>query len=153
MSPNPRYAEGTTVGIDATLTSIRKLLLGAEATHYAFIEGPDYGGVQFALRGLHYKFLVKRPTWTDLYDRYRDPRRVDQSRAVEDEWRRRWRARLLWLRAMLEFAEVEPEMFAEAMLGSLVLPDGQRLAEWSIPQVEAAYSGGKMPPLMLGSGE
>ena len=148
-----RYAEGTTVGIDATTNQIRKLLLVAGATHYAFGEGPDKGGIQFALNGLHYRFEVKRPTWADLYDRYRDPRRVDQTRAVEDEWRRRWRARLLWIKAMIEFAEVEPDAFSEAMLGSLVLPDGQRLAAWSIPQIEAAYSDGTMPPLMLGSGE
>ncbi len=147
-----RYAEGTTVGIDQTLNQIRKLLLVAGATSYAYGEGPDGAGIQFALNGLHYKFMVKRPTWADLYDRYRDPRRVDQSRAVDDEWRRRWRARLLWIKAMLEFAEVEPDAFAEAMLGNLVLPDGQRLAEWSIPQIEAAYSGGKMPPLLLGTG-
>ena len=147
------YAKGTTVGIDATLASMRKLLLSADADMFAYGEGPDEGGVQFRLNGLHYRFTVKRPTWADLYDRYRDPRRVDQARAVDDEWKRRWRARLLWIKAMVEFAEVEPDAFAEAMLGSLVLPDGQRLAEWSLPQVTAAYSDGRMPPLLLGTGE
>lgn len=153
MSPTRRYAEGTTTGVDLTLQQIRKLLIVAGATHYAFGESPDHGSVQFALNGLHYRFDVKRPTWADLYDRYRDPRRVDQTRAVDDEWRRRWRARLLWLKAMIEFAEVEPDQFAEAMLGSLLLPDGQRLAAWSVPQIEAAYSGGAMPPLLLGTGD
>lgn len=147
-----RYAEGTTVGVDRSINEIRKLLLVAGCTHYAYGEGPDEGGVQFRLNGLHYRFTVKRPTWADLYDRYRDPRRVDQSRAVEDEWKRRWRARLLWIKAMIEFAETEPDAFAEAMLGNLVLPDGQRMAAWAVPQIEAAYSEGAMPPLLLGNG-
>lgn len=153
MTATRRYAEGTTIGIDQTLNQIRKSLLVAGATHYAFGEGPDYAGIQFRLEGLHYKFVVKRPTWEDLYDRYRDPRRVDQTRAIEDEWRRRWRARLLWLKAMIEFAEVEPEAFAASMLGYAVLPDGKTMAEWSVPQLEAAYSAGTMPPLLLGTGE
>lgn len=146
-----RYAEGTTVGVDNTLQQIRKLLLGAGANHYAYGEGPESAGIQFALNGLHYRFTVRRPTWAELYDRYSVPSRVDQSRAVDDEWRRRWRARLLWLKAMVEFAEVEPSAFAEAMLANAVLPDGTTLGSWAVPQIEAMYESGTMPPL-LGTG-
>lgn len=151
MTTARRYAEGTTVGVDLTLQQIRKLLLSHGATHYAFAEGPDFGAVQFALDGLHYRFTIKRPTWAELYDRYSVPSRVDQTRAVDDEWRRRWRARLLWLKAMVEFAEVEPKAFAEAMLSATVLPDGTTMGAWAVPQIESMYRDGAMPPL-LGSG-
>jgi len=151
MSRTP-YAAGTNVGIDQTTQQIRKLLLGAGASHYAFGEGPDNGAVQFSLEGRHYRFSVSRPKWADLYDSYRSPGRVDQARAVDDEWRRRWRARLLWVKAMLEFAETEPKAFSDAMLANLVLPDGTTMAQWADPQIEAAYSNGAMPPLLLGSG-
>lgn len=143
-----RYATGTQVPVDKTLTEIRRLLLAAGATHYAVGEDPNGAMVQFALHGLHYRFSVRRPTWDDLIDRYERAYRVDQRRATEDEWRRRWRARLLWIKAQLEFAEVEPQEFSRAMLAHLVLPDGTTMGEWAVPQIEAMYEGGRMPPLL-----
>jgi hypothetical protein len=146
-----RYAEGTEVPVSRSIDQIRTILLGAGATHYAYGEGPESAGVQFALGGLHYRFTVCRPTWDEISVRYGAPGRVDQARAVDNEWRRRWRARHLWVKAQVEFATVEPDAFAEAMLGYAVLPDGRTLGEWSGPQLEAAYSSGAMPPL-LGAG-
>lgn len=147
-----RYAEGTSVSVDRSIEQIRRLLLGAGATHYMYGEGPEHGGIQFALKALHYRFTVRRPKWTDLEGRYREPGRVHRADAVENEWRRRWRARHLWVKAMLEFADVEPDSFADAMLANLVLPDGRTFGSWAVPQIEAAYSDGQMPPLLLGSG-
>lgn len=143
------YATGTTTGVDVSLSQIRKLLLAAGSTHYAFGESPELASVQFGLGGRHYRFSVRRPTWDDLRDRYMRQGRVDQERAIEDEWKRRWRARLLWIKAMLEFQEYEPDAFAEAMLANLVLPDGNRMVEWAQPQIDRAYADGSMPPLLL----
>ena len=147
-----RYAEGTEVPVGRSIDQIRAILLGAGATHYAYGEGPDNAGVQFALGGLHYRFTVARPSWDDISDRYGAPGRVDQARAVDAEWRRRWRARHLWVKAQIEFAAVEPTAFAEAMLGFAVLPDGRTLGDWAKPQLASAYERGAMPPLLLGSG-
>ncbi len=143
-----RYAEGTTVPVERSLAQIRALLLKAGATHYAFGESPEAGAVQFALNGLHYRFNVRRPTWVELSKRYQRTGSVNQAAAVEGEWRRRWRARHLWVKAQIEFAEVEPEAFTEAMLAHLVLPSGTRLGEWAEPQIKAMYADGKMPPLL-----
>ena len=151
MSPR-RYAEGTRVPVDRSLQQIRALLLAHGATHFAYGEAPESGGVQFALNGLHYRFTIKRPTWPEFEHTYQLPKRVNRTNAVEQEWQRRWRARHLWVKAMLEFAEVEPDSFASAMLAHVVLPDGSTLGAWVLPQLEAAYSDGKMPPLLLGSG-
>jgi hypothetical protein len=142
------YAAGTRVSVEKTTGEIRRLLLNAGATHYAFGEEPTRGMVQFALHGLHYRFEVRRPSWDDLISRYERVSRVDKSAAIEGEWQRRWRARLLWLKAQIEFAEVEPTEFARAMLAQLVLPDGRTMGEWSVPQIEAMYDDGKMPPLL-----
>jgi len=142
------YAQGTAVPVERSLAQIRALLLKAGATHYAFGESPEAGAVQFALKGLHYRFDVHRPTWDELQKRYQRPGGVSRAAAVDGEWRRRWRARHLWVKAQIEFAEVEPEAFTEAMLAHLVLPDGQRLGSWAQPQVEAMYRNGVMPPLL-----
>jgi len=147
-----RYAERTRVPVDRSLSEIRRLLLNAGATHYAAGEGPESAGVQFKLHDLHYRFEVRRPTWQEIAERFGAPGRVDRDRAIESEWMRRWRARTLWVKAQIEFAEVEPDAFAAAMLSYLVLPDGRTFGEWAAPQVEKAYSNGTMPPLLLGAG-
>lgn len=146
-----RYAEGTDVPVDRSVVQIRRLLQAAGATHYAFGEGPEGAAIQFALDGRHYRFDVARPTWEQISDRYGAPSRVDHRRAVDNEWRRRWRARHLWVKAQIEFAEVEPEAFSASMLAHLVLPDGSTLGGWAAPQIESMYRDGAMPPL-LGSG-
>ena len=65
------------------------------------------------------------------------------SRAIDAEWRRRWRARLLWIKATLEFAEDdEDEGLATAMAGYLVLQGGVTVGQ--------AITEGTLP--MLGSG-
>lgn len=154
-----RYAEGTTVGSEKSLAEIRGLLARAGATHFAFGEEPERGIVQFALAGRHYRFTIQKPKAKELEVEYERTRRpgmrasylIDFDGRVDAEWRRRWRARLLWLKAMLEFAEHEPGAFAEAMMANTVLPDGRTLGSIAAPQIDAAYESGRMPAL-LGDG-
>lgn len=147
------YAQGTAVPAERTQNEIRTLLMRAGATHYAFGEEPERSMIQFALNGRHYRFEVRRPTDAEVRKQYADlyARQVNWPKKVADEWLRRWRARLLWIKAQIEFAEVEPEAFAEAMLAHLVLPDGRTLGGWAGPQIEAMYESGGMPTL-LGDG-
>lgn len=163
-----RYAEGTTVPVEKTLAEMRTLLSKHGATHFAYGESPKGTSVQFALAGLHYRFDLTQPIPFDLRQEYETDAvksgisswttkaRADQinwGTRQEAEWRRRWRARLLWLKAELEFAEGDEGAIATALLAHLVLPDGRTFGTWAAPQIEAAYSGGSMPPLLLGSGE
>src|SRR5258708_2375284 len=122
-----RYAEGTTVSVDRTQGEIRQLLLRAGATHYAVGEAPEKAMVQFALGGRHYRFEVIRPSIDDVQGFYSRTPTNGWNWAVDAEWRRRWRARLLWIKAQIEFAEGEPGALEEAMLAHLVLPDGRTL--------------------------
>lgn len=146
-----RYAAGTTVSVDRSVQEIRTVLSKAAATHYAFGETPELGMIQFAIDRRHYRFEVRRPTWDDVRGFYADPRRIAQAKAIDDEWRRRWRVRVIWLKAQIELTEGEPGALAEAMLAFLVLPDGRTLGGWAAPQLEAVYATGGMPPL-LGTG-
>ena len=143
-----RYALGTTVTVAKSLDEVQRLLKAAGTTHYAYADGPEAAFIQFRLGGRHYRFEVRRPVWDELKDRYSQPSRVYQEDALEAEWRRRWRARLLWIKATIEFAEFEPDAFARAFLAHLVLPDGRTFGQWAAPQVEAMYEGGQMPPLL-----
>lgn len=140
------YAEGTKVPVNRSIDEIRALLLKAGATHYAYGENPEAAFVQFALDGLHYRFEVRRPTGEDANARYY--RQGDTAGRIDAEWRRRWRARVLWVKAQIEFAEVEPKAFRQAMLAYLVLPDGRTFGNWAAPQIEGMYRDGAMPPLL-----
>lgn len=152
MSAKP-FAVGTSVPVDRTLGQLRMQLSNAGASHYAFGESPEAGFVQFALDGLHYRFEVRRPTAEEAAAaRARAPKSIRMDGAIDAEWRRRWRARVLWLKATIEFAEGQPGSLANVLLGNLVLPDGQTMAGWAVPQIEAMYAGGAMPPL-LGPGK
>lgn len=150
-----RYAEGTNVSVDKTQNEIRALLAKHGVKHFAYAEEPTRAAIQFALHGLPYRFEVIRPTEAEvraIYSHLYSPQ-VDWAKRIEGEWRRRWRARLLWLKATLEFAADEgTDAVSQALLAYLVLPGGSTMGAWADKQLPDAYREGKMPPLMLGDG-
>jgi hypothetical protein len=157
MSP---YAEGTAVVAEKSIAEIRKMLAANGATHYAYGSTPDGEMVQFALDSHFYRFEVPVTTAAALREVFLAEHDADwngRSRAdrinwdmrAEGEHRRRWRARVLWLKALLEFMDEVP--LEQSLLANLVLPDGRTFGGWAAPQIDAMYDGGRMPP-MLGDG-
>jgi hypothetical protein len=75
-------------------------------------------------------------------------------RMTEQAVRQRWRALALVIKAKLEAFESGIETFEQAFLANILLPDGQTVGQWMVPQVEQAYLTGTMPGLlpMLGDG-
>lgn len=153
------YAEGTTVPVAKSQAEVKALLSKHGATHYAFGESPEVEVVQFRL-GVMYRFDVQRPVAADMraafieaqngtWNATRRADAIDWNGRAAKEHMRRWRARLLWLKAMLEFTDVVP--LSESLMANLVLPDGQTFGHWAGPQVEAMYELGQMPA-MLGDG-
>ena len=149
MSRRPLYAWGTTVLVGQSIAEIRKLLKQHGANRIAHAEGPEGDWVQFQLGRMHFRFEVARPVWDDIADWFQ--RAGDGRARIEAEYRRRWRARVLWTKAQLEFADGDDREAARAMLAYLVLPAGQTFEKWAVPQIESMYESGRMPPL-LGSG-
>lgn len=154
------YAEGTTVSAERSQEEVKSILRKHGASHIMVGEAPDLTAIQFRLDGLMYRFDVQRPTAPELRAAFigarsgdwraeQSARRVDWNGRVAAEWRRRWRARVLWLKSLIEFAEDVP--LHQSMMANLVLPDGRQMAHWAAPQVEAMYATGEMPK-MLGDG-
>jgi len=149
-----RYAEGTTVSVERSIDELRRLLTNNGATHYAYGKDPDGEIVQFAIAEHFYRFTVKPPAAVELRATYVGDDWRAEIRAcqinwgirVEAELRRRWRARVLWLKSVLEFMEQVP--LEESLLSNLVLPDGRTFGGWAAPQVESMYATGGMPPLL-----
>ena len=84
----------------------------------------------FRAAGRHVKFVVDMPT--------------------EDaqEERRRWRALVLVIKSKLEAVASGIVTFDEEFMAHIVLPDGQTIGQAMLPQIEAAYDAGTMPPLL-----
>jgi len=156
VSPR-RYATGTRVPAERTKGEVTALVAAWGATHYGMgMETADDGHKRdvfvFRLDGRHYRMEVEHPTWGEVAENFAAPERIQNQQAkVDDEHNRRWRARLLWLKATLEFMEETDIPAEQALLPLLLLPDGRTMGQWAEGQVEAMYASGKMPPL-LGAG-
>lgn len=113
-----RYAEHTTVGVD----KIRGELTGLLTSHGIMRQAWGFDDtLQFELHQRRYQITIARPTTEEILELY--PNTRDAESKKEQEWRRRWRARLLWLKATLEFSE---EVGATtALAGFALLPDGR----------------------------
>ena len=161
------YAQGTTVPVEKTLEEIRRLLKRNGCEGFGQIEQGGRMAIQFILEGLQYRFVVDEPIleeWQEAYyeDRYANTslsstairnrmKKMDWQNELDAEVRRRWRARLLWLKATLEFAEADGrDIIRQALLSQLVLPGGQTMADWSAEALPQAYATGGMPPLLPG---
>lgn len=158
-----KYAQGTNVPVETTQAQIRGLLATHGATAFAYAEGTGPDGqeraaMQFVLGGLPYKFEIRRPTAASFEAEYLAKRkpgmryRLDHKSRADAEWRRLWRARLLWLKATLEFASGEgPEEVQRVLLPLLVLPDRETtMFEHAQRVLPSAYGAGKMPLLTGG---
>lgn len=151
-----RYAEGTVVPVEVSQAEIRTLLARHGCQRFATAEEPGRSAIQFVLNGLPYRFTIDQPTAESEREAYQARRRsgmpydIDYAKRTDAEWRRRWRARLLWLKATLEFAAGEgPEEVAAALMAHLVLPGGATMQTWAARELPAAFRDGSMPPLLL----
>ena len=146
------YAAQTRVPISKTKTDIKELLAKHGAMGFAYAtEGnrsrwrstcPDGGCIMLVM-----------PSIDDYARTPRNARRTAaaQQSAWEQACRQRWRALLLIIRAKLEAVESGITTLESEFLANIVLPDGGTVGQWLAPQVDEAYSTGRMPP-MLGAG-
>lgn len=113
--------------------------------------GTEPGGdiVRFELENRQYQFRVARPTLEEVKARYlKEGGRwnlvYDPQAKVDAEWRRRWRALVLLLKAKLEFVEAGDTTLEQELMPALLAKNGQTLGE--LIHTEAGEK------LLLGSG-
>ena len=155
MMAKGRFAQGTIVSPEKTLNEIQALIKRYGATKFAYGEEENRVGVTFEMKNRRVRFVMPLPT--------KDAGKLTGSNQFgykgqfspgkyEQAIRARWRALLLTIKAKLESVESGIETFEEAFMGQIVLPNQQTVSEWLKPQLNAAYEGGKMPPMLLGGG-
>ncbi len=75
--------------------------------------------------------------------------------AAYKEWeqacRQRWRALCLIVKAKLEAVESGITTIEREFLSNILLPDGQTVGDFMLPQIAASYESGGMPKLLPGA--
>ena len=129
------YAASTSVPVDRTRSEIERTLMRYGAKGFAYGTEADRAMVGFQTAERRIRFVLPLV------------RSQQQSQAQYDQMTRsRWRALLLSIKAKLEAVESGIETFDEAFMSHIVMPNGQTMAEHSLPYIREAYSTGKMPP-------
>jgi len=153
-----RFAEGTKVSVEASRGELEKLLKKHGATQTMVHTAADAWTVMYEMRGRMLKQIVRVPEQepfrlaSSKRPRGKKPSNAEVAVLVEREWRRRWRAAVLILKARLEAVAAGDAEFEAMFLGDIMLPSGETAAEVLKPKLVLAYESGEMPPLLLGTG-
>jgi hypothetical protein len=148
----PTYAAGTDVSPDRSRAEIERTLQRYGATGFLYGWKNDQAMLGFEMAGRQLRFHMALPDrQSDAFQKTpTGKRRTANSaqEAFEQATRQRWRALALVIKAKLEAVESGIATFEEEFLAHIVLPDGQTVGQWMLPQVERAYLTGHMPALL-----
>lgn len=148
-----RYAASTSVGADKSRAEIERILQRYGATGFLYGWNQDRAVIGFHMQNRQIKFVLQMPDkkdeafWTTPGQRRR--RKESQAlRAWEQATRQRWRALALAVKAKLEAVEAGIASFDGEFLPYIVLPGGETVADFMLPQIETAYATGKIPKML-----
>jgi hypothetical protein len=149
-----KYGATTQVGTGRSREEIERTLVryGADGFGYGF-DG-NRAVVTFRMNDIMVRFMLVMP---DLQsDEFQvTPTGKERSedaayKAWEQSQRQRWRALNLVIKAKLEAVESGITTFEEEFLAHILLSNGSTIGEHTIPQLEQANKGKKMPKLLPG---
>jgi len=122
-----RYAEGTKVTVDSSRGEITGILTkhGVKRQGWMGDEGGDQ--LMFELGGGSYRLNIRKPTMAEVRELW--PNAYDYQAKLDAEWRRRWRANVLLLKAKLEFVESGDTTLDRELLPYRLLKGGKTVEE------------------------
>ena len=124
----PLYAEGTTVPVESSRGEITGILAKHGVQKMGWQTGPQGDELLFELHGRTYRFTIAKPTMTEVVNLY--PNARDHNAKWHAEWRRRWRANVLLIKAKLEFASGGDTTVEREFLPYMLTKGGGTLADW-----------------------
>jgi len=146
------YAKRTEVSQDKSRTEIERTLARYGATGFMYGWSTKGAVIGFVMKGKQYRMSLRSPSieqfQTNAIGAKRPTPQVKP--AFEQAQRQRFRALALVIKAKLEAVESEISTVETEFLTWMVLPNGQTVGEWMLPQLESIYAKGKMPPLLPG---
>lgn len=147
-----RYAEGTDVTPTRSRAEIEHLLEQYGATGFAYGSQAGRAMIAFEMKGRHIRMTLIYPPLLDFEytpgGKWRSAEQ--QENAHSAEIRRLWRELVLLLKAKLVAVQSHITSFEKEFLGDTILPNNAVVFDWLEPQLEEAYSTGRMPSLLPG---
>lgn len=150
-----RYAASTSVSAARSREEIENTVTRYGAGGFAYgwdDEGSELVAmISFRMSGKHIRFKLTLPdrNSSEFTRTKRGERKKDVAlKAWEQACRQRWRALALAIKAKLEAIESGISTFEEEFLAFFLLPDGQTVGDFMVPQVEQAYLDAAMPRLL-----
>lgn len=122
-----RYAEGTKVTVENSRGEISGILARHGVLLMGWMGGPEGDQLMFELGGGQYRLDIRKPTMGEVRELY--PNAYDHQAKLDGEWRRRWRANVLLLKAKLEFIDSGDTTLDRELLPYRVLKDGRTLEQ------------------------
>ena len=147
-----RYAEGTEVTVDKSRAELEALLRKHGASEIGIHMSEAAWTVMYRMHARMLRQAVQYPD-KETYRLVEPDNRWSRKRSdaqvldlAEKEWRRRWRAAVLILKARLEAVASGDADFETMFLGDILLPDGSTLSELAKPKLVLAYESGLVRP-------
>lgn len=148
------YAQDTSVSVEKSKMEIERLLTRYGATRFASGWDESRATIMFEAHKKRIKLVLPLPD-KETYTKTPEGKTRRKEHLVLQAWeqgcRSRWRALCLIVKAKLEAVQSGIALFEEEFGWYTVMPNGKTVGETVHPAIEAAYSTGKMPP-MLGMG-
>lgn len=152
-----RYAQSTEVSTDRTKSEIERILSRYGASSFAYGWEGDSAVIMFQAHHRRIKFTLQLPS-KDTFrltpsGRFRRST-SDQLKAWEQACRQSWRALALIIKAKLEWAESNVDLFEDEFLAYIVLPgqSGATFGQWAKPQLRESYEQNRLPSMLPGIG-
>ena len=153
---NRRYAANTDVPADRSKVEIERLLQRYGAAKFASGWDQEQAYIAFQMHGRHVRFILPLPDrnsreFTETPSRKRARDEQAAFAAWEQACRQRWRALALVVKAKLEAVEAGITTMDAEFLNWVILPGGRTVGEIITPQIEEAYTSGRLPQLPPGA--
>jgi hypothetical protein len=150
-----RYAARTDVTPDRSRSEIERALVKYGATGFAYMWEGENQAIAFKIHDRHIRIILPLPSLADFqYTATKQRRSASGQKAAYDQAvRQRWRALVLIVKAKLEAIEGGISTIEREFMADVVMPNNQTIGQWLQPQIESAYTTGRMPPLLPGASE
>jgi len=148
------YAKGTEVPVSRSRDEIERTLARYGASTFAYGWDQDRALIEFVVDQRRIRLTVPLADRAEhrMGPNYRSRTEAQIDKVVDQIARERWRALLLVVKAKLEAVESGISTLESEFLAFVVLPTGQTLGDWAVPQLDSAtYRTGGMPALLPGS--
>jgi len=148
-----RYAEKTSVGSDRSRAEIEKTLVRYGADGFGYGWDGIKAVVTFRKDGIMVRFTLNMPDINSDKFQLTEKGSLRSEEAARKSWeqaqRQRWRALALVVKAKLEAVESGITTFEEEFMAHILLPTGETVGEYTLPQIEQIRAGGKKMPKLL----